>query len=112
MGLLDFIFGKSNPTSRWTADARLKLVVDLDRHSLCGVPIGQPINRLSRLGPADARRSNEFAFDYRDRGFYVTNDEGRLESICIRIDPDAAARSYTGGWVWRGQEVDIRAETS
>ena len=29
----------------------------------------------------------EVIVDYRDRGFYVTNDEGRLESICIRIDP-------------------------
>jgi hypothetical protein len=42
----------NNPTRSWRRDSDRELVLDLDSHTLCGVTIGDPIDRLSFLGPA------------------------------------------------------------
>jgi hypothetical protein len=49
------VFKRHDPTEHWVEDASVPLVVDLDRLTLCGVGLGEPVARLAFLGPQDRR---------------------------------------------------------
>jgi hypothetical protein len=115
MGLLDLLLNRKNLTFDWAADPRLPLVVDLDQHSLCGVPVGDRILRLSGLGPCDEPRRQTHLFAYKQRGFYITEDEGELDAFGIHVsavsDDDEYA-PFAGKWRYRGRDVALTPDTS
>jgi len=109
MGLIDFLMGRKNLTFDWQANPNLKVVVDLDRHAVCGAELGGPIARLSGLGPDDEPRKQTCFFRWRRHGLYVEEDEGRLESFVIEL---AASPPYSGAWRFRGREVALGRGTT
>ena len=50
MGFVESLSAQPNPTRRWQFDPSVPLVLDLDQHTLGGVAVGQPLERLSFLG--------------------------------------------------------------
>ena len=57
MGLLSFLFNKQDPTTEWLGDPQVDIEFDFDRHALCDVAVGEPIDRLKFLGPWEDPRA-------------------------------------------------------
>lgn len=100
MSLLDRLRGRKSPTGEWREDRSVRLVIDLDRFELCGVGLGEPIERLSFLGPSES-----LDFDYHRKGLRVDVTDGRLDGLTIALEPgaflgtgsDEAVRAFAGG---------------
>jgi hypothetical protein len=116
VGLLSFLFGRRDPAMDWVADPGLALEVDLTDASLCGVKLGDPIERLSRLGPPEnAKPSAQGGYSYFSRGLEVTAfDDGRLDSLwfCWANPALPRFRSFPGTFVWKGKAVSIDGRTT
>jgi hypothetical protein len=115
MSLLDLLLNRKNVTYDWVKRPGLPLVVDLDRHSLCGVAVGAAIAGLAGLGPADDRRHQGAVLGYGRGGFYLTYDRrlATLTGFVLGLTTGSgAARPYAGTWRWRGREVMLSASTS
>jgi len=57
MGLFDRLFAKPDPSRKWAPDPNLRLEFDFDRYSLSAVRLGEPMERLTGLGPPEDRRA-------------------------------------------------------
>ena len=53
MGWFDFLFGRPDVAKAWRGRANLDLVLDLDRHTFCGIELGDRVDRISMLGPPE-----------------------------------------------------------
>ncbi|HZL91501.1 MAG TPA: hypothetical protein VFB96_24240, partial [Pirellulaceae bacterium] len=88
MGFVQSLFGQPNPTRRWQFDPSVPLVLDLDQHTLSGVGIGEPLERLSFLGKGIARGS----IDFPALGLAVSEMDGRIHELIVyfghRAEPD------------------------
>lgn len=84
MGFFGFLFGSSDPTSTWVEDEDLELEFDFTTHALCGVRLGEPIDRLSRLGPVeDPRAVDQGELCYYSKGLLVEVTEGRISGFLL-----------------------------
>jgi hypothetical protein len=78
MGLLDNLLNR-NPTRDWQPQRGLELVLDLDQETFCGIGFGDPVARLTKLGPAeDARAARVGVYRYPSRGFGIIAEQGRV----------------------------------
>lgn len=73
-------FRRPRPTAHWVADARVDLVADLDRFALNDVGFGDPISRLSFLGPSP---TDFHAFPALGINLEVT--DGNLDGIVVAL---------------------------
>lgn len=118
------IYRWKGPTEKWVRDPSLDLVVDLDVPSLCGVGLGEPVQRLRALGPATCsefavyfesreggslgRLEQKHELDYRGLGLVCTyTRDWRLDSFRIHLCDDAEleATAFTGVVLFAGQVV-------
>ncbi len=85
MGLLGSLFGKRDLTSAWKADAGLALVFDFRQNALCGIKIGDPVEGLSKLGPAEDARAarREGRYCYYTKGLEIGVDGGGVTSYLL-----------------------------
>ncbi len=63
--MLEFLLGRRNPTRTWQAGLSQPLAFDLDAATLHGVRLGEPLDRLSLLGPDEnlgTHRSGELVY--------------------------------------------------
>ena len=111
MGLLDWIFGRRDPAMDWVPKSELKLEVDLSDASLCGVKLGDPIERLSPLGPPENPDASEkTGYAYFSRGLEVGPDpQGRFDYfLCYWGAPDRPRyRPFAGTFSWKGKTIAI-----
>lgn len=102
-----------NRTAVWQVDqARSKtLTVDLTNHRFGDVAVGDPIEGLSFLGPADNAHKETEIYDYKKRGFYLVEDEGRLETAVFLFLPEQGGVPFAGRWVSNGRSRTITSQT-
>lgn len=72
-----------SPTRRWVEDRSVSLMVDLDAVTLCGVGVGDGVDRLQFLGPA----IEEYAFPA--KGLVLNVADGRLDGFCVALSEAA-----------------------
>lgn len=95
MGLLQRLFGKSHPSDCWIAHPGLKLVFDMSRHALCGVCIGDPVERLSALGPPESRKYlDDGCYSYPSRGVEIWADDGIVKDFTITVTRDGSLPGF------------------
>ncbi len=115
MGLGDLwnrVRGVGNLTKDWTRDTRMKLAIDFDALSFCGVKLGEPIELLSSLGPSgNAHQEDASIFDYPDRGFAVGAADGKLVDITAFVTKDAKRRPFGGEFLKSGEAIKLTPET-
>jgi hypothetical protein len=116
MGLLDFLFNRSYPTSDWQAFDGRELHFDFDKNALCNVAIGDRMERLRFLGPVeDPPEARQDHLVYRSKGFYVDLEDGRIASYLLTWnDPSCHTThpTFTGKCLLHGQEIALSWETS
>jgi hypothetical protein len=77
-----------DPTAHWEGDYRLHLEFDFDTHSLCGIRIGSPVERLTRLGRAeDWRAARQGLFCYYSKGLEIETDAGVVTAYALIFNP-------------------------
>jgi hypothetical protein len=107
MGFVQSLFGQPNPTRRWQFDPSVPLVLDLDQHTLSGVGIGAPLERLSFLGKGIARGS----IDFPALGLAVSEADGRIHELIVYFghpaEPDGG--KFAGIVRHRGQTLELSA---
>lgn len=79
MGIFDRFRRGRGPTEDWRAQHRL-LVVDLDDLELNGVGFGDPVERLSFLGPSESQW-----YDYHRTGLSLDVEEGRFHGVQVAL---------------------------
>ncbi len=115
MGLLDRLFARPDSTADWKPEPGLRLEVDLGRHALCGVRVGDPVEWLSRLGPAEdalaARRDGRYS--YYTRGLEVGARGGRVTSYLLVWGgyADPKYQPFAGACTSRGKSLPLSADT-
>jgi hypothetical protein len=84
MALLDTFAGNKDATRDWAAEPGLRLVLDLDRAALIGVPLGAKYEDLFRLGPAeDSETAKSGELRYLSRGVAANVTKGKITSYFI-----------------------------
>jgi hypothetical protein len=79
--ILHYLF-PPDPTRSWTPDPALRLEIDLDRHALCGVRLGDPLGWLRKLGPAESRKlAKKGRICYFSRGLQIEAPQGTIKSV-------------------------------
>jgi hypothetical protein len=105
----DNLFNR-NPTRDWQPQRGLKLVLDLEQETLCGIGFGEVANRLAKLGPAeDARAARAGHYRYPSRGFSITTELGRVVEFELTYYPDAC---YTGEVTLAGRALPLSQSTT
>src|SRR5436190_15645553 len=93
MGIIDTVRAWANPLWLWREDPSIPLVLDLDAHQLCGVGIGDSLERLSFLGRGKLHSSHA---SFPDKGLaFGCGQELRIEEISVffghQAEPDGGA---------------------
>jgi hypothetical protein len=110
--LLRQLFRRRNPTHAWMEDPSRSLTFDLDECSLNHVRLGEPLERLSFLGPDESHADfQDGVLVYRTRGLavrYSPKTRTLLEYRVVCNDPiDMGFRSFFGTTVAKGQRLEL-----
>lgn len=120
------LFTDGDPTAKWTRDRDMRIVLDLDAGTFCGVPLGEPVERLRRLGQCSdvdftknepcpdcdcGLREHGPKFwthlDYASDGFFIGCSPSLiLDLICVTLQPVlGVATPYRHTIVRNAQEI-------
>lgn len=103
------------PTSRWERTLAHDLEVDVVKGSLSGVELGDDVERLSFLGPADsAGEACAGVFGYNALGLALLSDGGKLGSITLLLtgSPGGKHDAFAGIFRVRGHRHVLPPETT
>lgn len=102
-----------NPTHAWEERQEVLLVLDLDRHQLCGVGVGEPLQGLEFLG-----RGNDFGslIEWPAKGLRVHVVDGHLFEITISFghpeDEEDEIRKFPGRLLYQGETQRLTCRSS
>src|SRR5687768_9293388 len=117
MGLFDWLLGK-DPTGDWPATFSAPLEYDFDKHALCGVKLGAPVNDLRKLGRAeDAARARKGMLRYYTKGFTIDLEEGHAMDFSLFwtndwSEPGNGPQPFRGKARLAGSEIRLNANTT
>ncbi|MBN1478328.1 hypothetical protein JXA47_16350 [Candidatus Sumerlaeota bacterium] len=112
MGLFDFLRGNF-PSSDWVRNPNLRIEVDLDHHTLCGVPLGQSTVPLRGLGPAASAAAAKIgSFDYPPHGLSFSDEGGILAEFTLNWNEVGGAQPFTGPVHALGQSFQLHGRTT
>ena len=111
MSFLQYLLPWLNSTRAWEEDGRLTLTADLDQNRLSGVRAGDPVERLSVLGPAQVM---PFGFAWPHKGIDVTASNGRIQELGFYFGHAAEPGKgvFVGGFRYGGVPVRLSQATS
>jgi hypothetical protein len=85
MGLFDFL---RDPASLWVAEPGLKIEIDLEEASFCGVRLGSRASSLSKLGPpTNSHPTKKGIYSWEPLAFDAYASEEILDYFCVMISP-------------------------
>jgi len=114
MGLLDFLFGH-DLTRTWVREPERTIEFDFTERSLAGTRLGDRIEELSFLGPAEEPRSaRRGLLSYFSLGLEIDIEDELLKTFrLIWEDPaDQRFSSFTGVCRLRGKVVPLHREST
>lgn len=100
-----------NPTAPWPPYDRRVLELDLDRHQLNGVGVGDRWERLKFLGPGGF---NGFVLSYPDRGltFEVADDQIAILTLHFGSGDRSGGPAFAGELRRQGRRIDVHGQTT
>jgi hypothetical protein len=109
MGLLDSHAGSRDPSGNWATEPGLIPSIDLEPASLLGVKLGEPVEKLFRLGPTedkDAARAGELR--YYSRGLMVAVEKGKVDGLFVVFsDGLEGYAAFRGTITFEGEPIDL-----
>jgi len=108
MPLLDDKSRKENRTQSWVAEPGLVPSLELDRPALCSAGLGDPFEKLERLGAADGGTfGSEGEYVWRRHGLAVGLSRGRCASFRVYFADEEGFAPFVGRCLVRGEEVSL-----
>lgn len=108
MPLLDDKSLTQDRTREWVAEPGLVPALDLDRHTLCGVALGEPFERLRGLGAAEGGTFGaDGDYAYFSRGLRVELSKGRCETFQLYLVGEEGFVPFIGRCVHQGRDVSL-----
>jgi hypothetical protein len=107
MSLFDFL---RDPISLWTPEPGLKLTVDLEEGSCCGVRLGSRAASLAKLGPpSNLKSAKRGTYDWNPLGITACARKEILDFYCIMIHPldDEDMQAFAGTLLRGGKPLDL-----
>jgi hypothetical protein len=107
MGLFDFL---RDPASLWAAEPGLKIEIDLEAASFCGVRHGSRASSLSKLGPpTNSKPSKKGSYSWAPLGFEAYASKGILDYYCVTISPldDDEVKAFPGAILRDGKPLAL-----
>ncbi len=104
---------RTDPTAGWVRDPDLRLVLDFGSGSLCGIALGEALERLSFLGPTDRDAEPEEDLEYLSLGLSVGFTGGKIDfyGLWWQDHLGAGYRRSAGGVLLGGRAVSLGAFT-
>jgi hypothetical protein len=107
---MDWLLGRRDPSTEWKADPGRALELDLETSSLCGVAIGESVERFAFLGPPDnpwPSRGGDYG--WHGRGFEIQSEDGRWDCLILHWPRDGSP--FAGRVFWRGKPLALSTKT-
>ena len=117
MGLFDWLLGR-DVTEDWPPSPTVPVEYDFDRHALCGVRIGSPLDDFRKLGRAeDTAKARKGRLWYYTLGLIVEPEGGHALDVTLFwtddwSDPDNDPKPFRGKCRIGGREVRLDAITT
>jgi hypothetical protein len=113
MSFLDRLLGRKNRTSSWRLDAgqTAAFTVDVANGRFSGATLGDPLEKLAFLGPADNYHQQAQIYDYKRWGFYLVEEEDCLSEVVFLLHGKPRLPAFQGRWLLNGREKTISAQT-
>jgi hypothetical protein len=122
MGWFDFLFGPPDVATTWRERPGLELVLNLDRHTICELKLGDRADRISILGPPDNKKPTRAdTYLYASKGIELCTGEDGIETITAIFEPtdhwvmhgfEKKAAAYGGKIIYGGKPVALSRDTS
>ncbi len=116
MGLWDKLFGGADPTSQWHAQSDLVIELNLSRPSICGIQLGDPVDRIAAIGrPDNTHPTQNELYVYSRHGFWIEADNGVVSSFSAVFDPNTAgmeSNAFHGTVIHMNEKASLRASTT
>ncbi len=111
MGFFRSLLNWFNPTRDWEEDLIAPIVLDLDHHLFCGVGIGEPIEKLSFLGPGQV---TSLGIAWPRKGVAVANGNGLIDEMSFFFGHVAEQRGgqFVGTFHYRSGAVTLSRDFS
>jgi hypothetical protein len=109
MGLFGSLFGGGDPAAKWARDPDLKLEVDLEAGTLCGVRLGLRPESLSGLGPPTNREpTRDGVYTWAPLGLAATATKGILNAYTVAFTlQDEGLEPYAGAMLIGGKPLQL-----
>jgi hypothetical protein len=113
LAIRDWLAGGRNVTAGWVRDPSLRLTLDFSTGMLCGVGLGEPVERLSFLGPTDRRPKPDHDLEFLALGLSVGLSGDKIDSYSVwwRDDPGAGYQPYPGSVLLQNQRTSLGKTT-
>jgi hypothetical protein len=115
MGLFDRLFGPGDPAAKWVRDPELKLDVNLEAGTLCGVRLGLQPESLSPLGrPTNREATRDGIYTWAPLGLQAVATRGILTSYLVAFKVDdlgLEARPFPGTFLLEGKPAGLGASS-
>lgn len=113
MPLLDDKSLAQDRTQEWVAEPGLVPRLDLDRHSLCGVALGERFEQLHGLGAAQGGSfGGDGDYAWYTRGLHVEVARGRCAAFRIYFVEEEGYLPFAGECVFQGRALALSALTT
>ncbi len=109
MGEREWLPRRTDLTAGWARVPDLRLLLDFTAGSLCGVALGEPVERLAFLGPTDRSAAPEEDLEYLELGLSIGFTAGRIDfyGLWWQDHLGAGYRRYAGGVLLGGRAVAL-----
>jgi hypothetical protein len=113
MGLLDSLAGSRDPTGNWATEPGLTLDFELEPPALLGVKLGEPLEKLFRLGPAENKETaNLGEIRYYSRGVSIEVVKGKCDAFFLVFSQGLEGyAAFMGTARFEGTPVDLNSAT-
>lgn len=113
MGLLDSLAGSRDPTGNWATEPGLSVDFDLEPPSLLGVKLGEPLEKLFRLGPAENKETaHQGELRYFSRGVAIEIVKGKCDAFFIVFSQGLEGYAAFHGTVrFNGSPISLNSAT-
>ncbi len=109
MGVREWLPRRADLTAGWIRAPDLRLLLDFHGGSLCGVALGDPVERLAFLGPTDRSAGPEDDLEYLSLGLSVGYTAGNIDfyGLWWQDHLGAGYRRYAGAVLLGGRAVAL-----
>jgi hypothetical protein len=109
MGFWKRLFGRPHASDSWQPVIGLPIALDMGKHTLCDVRLGDPVEWFSKLGPPEDKKAlAEGCYRYLTKGIEIGAENGTVTDfsvICARDPFRPGFEPFRGTVIYKGLQI-------